>query len=97
MKSDSNFQRSGNAAKQALLALSYGGLFFSLSAAFSGLILTNKLRKLPAQTPKESLDKEILHGYEDSVLTWHCEYPEEQLEPSFPHRTSQGRCPSLEA
>ena len=84
MKSDSNFQRSGNAAKQALLALSYGGLFFSLSAAFSGLILTNKLRKISAQTPKVSSDKET-HGYEGRALTWHCEYPVVLFEPTFPH------------
>ena len=71
LKSDSNFQRSGNAAKQALLALTYGGLFFSLSAAFSGLILTNQLRKIPARIPKVSSDMETTRG---CVLTWHCEY-----------------------
>jgi len=68
LKSDSNFQRSGNAAKQALLALAYGGLFFSFSAAFSGLILTTQLRKIPAQTPKVSSDRQTPRG---CVLTWH--------------------------
>ncbi|KAF8265869.1 hypothetical protein EI94DRAFT_1734406 [Lactarius quietus] len=46
-KDDSNFHRSGVVAKQALLALAYSTLFLSLSAAVTGLILTNKLRKDP--------------------------------------------------
>ena len=79
-KDDSNFYRSGVAAKQALLVLAYSTLFLSLSAAVSGLILTNKLRKAPThilqevfsdgETPASSC------GYEGRLI-WvagHCEY-----------------------
>jgi len=52
-KNDSNFPRSGSATKQVFLASAYCGLFFTLSAAVTGLILS-KLRKTLAQTSQES-------------------------------------------
>ncbi|KAN0132145.1 hypothetical protein V8E53_009911, partial [Lactarius tabidus] len=77
-KDDSNFHRSGASAKQTLLALAYSSLFLSLSAAVSGLILTNKLNVVPTQTrtPQEVLsDAASSHGYEGRLI-WvarHCE------------------------
>lgn len=103
-KDDSNFQKSGVATKQALLVLAYSTLFLSLSAAVSGLILANKLRKAPTQTPKEVLlDGESLassRGYEGRQI-WvarHCEYLYLSTFPTLlPQPTSQGFYLSSEA
>ncbi|KAH9037759.1 hypothetical protein EDB84DRAFT_1560513 [Lactarius hengduanensis] len=52
IKDDSNFPRSiGNNTKQVLLTLAYSSIFFSLSAAVSGFVLTHKLGKTPPQIP----------------------------------------------
>lgn len=81
IKSDSSFQRSSSIAKQVLLASAYCGLFFSLSAAVTALILSNKLGKIIAQTPqeKDGDTPDSPRGYEGRTLltcmTWHCEYP----------------------
>ncbi|KAH9056301.1 hypothetical protein EDB87DRAFT_1637698 [Lactarius vividus] len=66
IKDDSNFPKSiGGNTKQVLLTLAYGSIFFSLSAAVSGFVLTYKLGKTSTQIPQ------ALRGYEAwPLLTW---------------------------
>ncbi|KAH9049826.1 hypothetical protein EDB83DRAFT_2266689, partial [Lactarius deliciosus] len=55
VKNDANFDRNvvGNSAKDALLIFTYLGLFFSVSAAVSGLILTDDFGELPVRASRQ--------------------------------------------
>jgi len=65
VKNDANFHRSvENSAKHALLIFTYLALFFSISAAVSGLILTDEFGELPVRASRKS--DPIQHGLFDS-------------------------------
>ncbi|KAN0135058.1 hypothetical protein V8E53_006949 [Lactarius tabidus] len=70
---DSNFRKSTSVAKEILLALALCGLFVSLCAAGSGLILINELGKSPAQTQLSHGEApDLSRGYEGRAwVTWH--------------------------
>lgn len=54
VKNEANFHRSvGNNAKHALLVFTYLALFFCISAAVSGLILTDEFGELPVRASRK--------------------------------------------
>ncbi|KAH9035756.1 hypothetical protein EDB85DRAFT_2143508 [Lactarius pseudohatsudake] len=54
VKNDANFDRNvENSAKDALLIFTYLGLFFGVSAAVSGLILTDDFGELPVRASRQ--------------------------------------------
>jgi hypothetical protein len=90
VKNDANFHRSvESSAKHALLMLTYLALFFSISAAVSGLILTDEFGKLPMRASGSRKSDPIQQGLFDSGtldllqrygakrswiwIMWHCE------------------------
>jgi hypothetical protein len=87
-KNDANFHRSvENSAMHALLIFTYLALFFSISAAVSGLILTDEFGALPVRASRKSdpiqqglfdsgtLDLLQSYGAKRSWIwiMWHCE------------------------
>ncbi|KAH8980110.1 hypothetical protein EDB92DRAFT_1976220 [Lactarius akahatsu] len=61
VKNDASFARNvvGNSAKDALLIFTYLGLFFSVSAAVSGLILTDDFGELPVRASRQRDSMEL--------------------------------------
>ncbi|KAH9035760.1 hypothetical protein EDB85DRAFT_1862769, partial [Lactarius pseudohatsudake] len=61
VKNDANFDRNvvRNSAKDALLIFTYLGLFFSVSAAVSGLILTVDFGELPVRASRQRDSMEL--------------------------------------
>ncbi|KAN0132151.1 hypothetical protein V8E53_009917 [Lactarius tabidus] len=54
VKNEANFHRNvGNSAKHALLIFTYLALFFCISAAVSGLILTDEFGELPVRASRK--------------------------------------------
>jgi hypothetical protein len=87
-KDDANYHRSTtSSARHALLIFTYSALFFSLSAAISGLILTDEFGALPVRASRKpdpiqqgvfdssALDLLQSYGAKRSWiwLMWHCE------------------------
>ncbi|KAH9009580.1 hypothetical protein EDB84DRAFT_1658380, partial [Lactarius hengduanensis] len=62
VKNDANFDRNvvGNSAKDALLIFTYLGLFFSVSAAVSGLILTDDFGEFPVRASRQRDSMELV-------------------------------------
>ncbi|KAI0300710.1 hypothetical protein B0F90DRAFT_1668248 [Multifurca ochricompacta] len=55
VKDDSHYHKDvGNSARSALLIFTYSALFFCLSAAVSGLILTDEFGELPVRASRRS-------------------------------------------
>ncbi|KAI0247261.1 hypothetical protein BJV78DRAFT_950422 [Lactifluus subvellereus] len=55
VKTDSNYQKDiGSPARHALLIFTYSALFFCISAAVSGLILTDEFGELPVRASRKS-------------------------------------------
>lgn len=88
VKNEANFHRSvGNSAKHALLIFTYLALFFCISAAVSGLILTDEFGELPVRASRKrdpiqqglfdsgTLDLLQSYGAKRSWIwiMWHCE------------------------
>jgi hypothetical protein len=64
-KDDSNFQKDiRNPARHALLIFTYSALFFCISAAVSGLILTDEFGELPVRASRKS--DPVQHGLFDN-------------------------------
>jgi hypothetical protein len=87
-KDDANYHRSTtSSARHALLIFTYSALFFSLSAAISGLILTDEFGALPVRASRKpdpiqqgvfdssALDLLQSYGAKRSWIwvMWHCE------------------------
>lgn len=107
VKDESNYSRHTNkSARHALLIFTYSALFFCLSAAVSGLILTDEFGELPVRASRKkdpiqegvfdsnALDLLRSYGAKRSWIwvMWHCEC---QVPPHPPKRVAASRLPSL--
>ncbi|KAI0247275.1 hypothetical protein BJV78DRAFT_1133637, partial [Lactifluus subvellereus] len=107
VKTDLNYQKDiGNPAKHALLTFTYSALFFCVSAAVSGLILTDEFGELPVRASRKrdpiqqgmfdsgSLDLLQSYGAKESwvwvMFHCKCQYSHRRFVPLSHHKTIVG-------